>query len=81
MEQLLKFSYVELLNLARQHKVYRRTRLLKTELAQKLFDMNITIPNEIILPKVKNKYNCIHGKYKYNCKECGGSQICEHKKN
>ena len=24
------------------------------------------------------KYLCEHGKYKYQCKECGGSQICPH---
>ena len=24
------------------------------------------------------KYLCKHGKYKYQCKECGGSQICPH---
>ena len=24
------------------------------------------------------KYLCEHGKYKYQCKECGGSQICSH---
>ena len=24
------------------------------------------------------KYFCGHGKYKYHCKECGGSQICSH---
>ena len=26
------------------------------------------------------KYLCEHGKYKYQCKECGGSQICPHSK-
>ena len=24
------------------------------------------------------KYLCEHGKYKYQCKECGGAQICPH---
>ena len=24
------------------------------------------------------KYLCRHGKYKYRCRECGGSQICPH---
>ena len=24
------------------------------------------------------KYLCEHGKYKYQCKECGGTQICPH---
>ena len=24
------------------------------------------------------KYLCEHGKYKYQCRECGGSQICPH---
>ena len=24
------------------------------------------------------KYLCEHGKYKYQCKECVGSQICSH---
>jgi hypothetical protein len=28
-----------------------------------------------------SKYNCEHGKNKYFCKECGGSQICIHSKN
>ena len=26
------------------------------------------------------KYFCEHGKYKYQCRECGGSQICSHNK-
>ena len=26
------------------------------------------------------KYLCEHGKYKYQCKECGGTQICPHSK-
>ena len=26
------------------------------------------------------KYLCEHGKYKYQCKECGGTQICPHNK-
>ena len=27
-----------------------------------------------------NKYNCEHGRYKYGCKECGGSSMCEHRR-
>jgi hypothetical protein len=26
----------------------------------------------------RRKYDCAHGKYKYHCKECGGSSICKH---
>ena len=26
------------------------------------------------------KYFCKHGKYKYQCRECKGSQICPHNK-
>lgn len=24
------------------------------------------------------KYNCIHNRLKYQCKECNGNKICEH---
>ena len=29
---------------------------------------------------LQTKYNCIHDKRKYLCVDCGGSQICKHKK-
>ena len=34
--------------------------------------------NECKMCKYKSRYNCIHNKQKYSCRECGGSSICIH---
>ena len=31
-----------------------------------------------VVSSSKGKYQCIHGRQKYTCKDCGGSGICEH---
>ena len=28
--------------------------------------------------KASNRYHCVHGRQKYSCKECKGTQVCKH---
>ena len=36
--------------------------------------------NKLALNSSSTKYNCEHGKHKYRCSICGGSQLCVHNK-
>ena len=66
--------------LAKDQGIKRYYWMTRPKLIEGLGDIDID-PNTLsnILDKITTKkYNCIHGKFKYQCKDCRGSQICLH---
>ena len=70
-----KLNLRQLRAIAKNHQMKNYFKIRKSKLIELLSDVEIkSMPD---LPA--HAYNCPHGKFKY-CKECDGSQICEHKK-
>ena len=69
---------------AKEHGIKKYYFMTRNELIEELGDMDIDL-NKLsnIVYKIitaSKKYECIHGSFKYQCKECHGSQICIHNK-
>jgi len=46
-----------------------------------MVELTLYLENDSSEEKIKKKFkNCVHGKNKQICKECGGSAYCEHNK-
>ena len=79
MDQLNNLCLYELKRIARELKTKGRSKMGRMDLINEFKKYK---EEEIIdlIEKVTttSDYICIHGKIKYFCKECGGSQICKH---
>ena len=81
---LKKLNVEHMRTLAKECGIKKYYHMNRNELIYELNDMEIDpdkffniIDNVITASK---KYECIHGCFKYQCKKCQGSQICEHNK-
>ena len=78
-----KQSVKELKKLAKDQGIKGYYRLRKAELIEALGNIDTPRPITELEPipedkTKKNKYKCVHGRFKYYCKDCGGSRICSH---
>ena len=66
-----------------QHEYYLKRKNAKLLLVAETIILCPVIETNPVEEKIKIKYirkKCEHGRDKYNCRDCGGSSICEHNK-
>ena len=81
MEQLRKLYLPQLKKIAVEFKIKRLYGMNKAELIKEIGKFTDEEINEIKQKvAINDNYVCVHGRCKYFCKECKGSQICIHNK-